>query len=25
MRSGIDMIEVERIDQAILRHGDRFF
>jgi holo-[acyl-carrier protein] synthase len=25
MRSGVDMIEVERIDQAILRHGDRFF
>src|SRR3989304_1505971 len=25
MRSGIDMIEVERIDQAILRHGERFF
>jgi holo-[acyl-carrier-protein] synthase len=25
MRSGIDMIEVERIDHAILRHGDRFF
>ena len=25
MRSGIDMIEVERIDLAILRHGDRFF
>lgn len=25
MRSGVDMIEVERIDHAILRHGDRFF
>jgi len=25
MRSGVDLIEVERIDQAILRHGDRFF
>lgn len=23
--SGVDIIEVERIDQAILRHGDRFF
>lgn len=23
--SGIDMIEVHRIDKAILRHGDRFF
>ncbi len=22
---GIDMIEVHRIDEAILRHGDRFF
>lgn len=22
---GVDMIEVYRIDQAILRHGDRFF
>ncbi|MEX0788652.1 MAG: holo-ACP synthase [Anaerolineales bacterium] len=25
IRSGVDMIEVERIDRAILRHGDRFF
>jgi len=25
MRSGVDLIEVERIDLAILRHGDRFF
>jgi holo-[acyl-carrier protein] synthase len=25
MRSGVDMIEVERIDRAILRYGDRFF
>ena len=25
MRSGVDLIEVERIDHAILRHGDRFF
>ena len=25
IRSGIDFIEVERIDRAILRHGDRFF
>ncbi len=25
MRSGVDLIEVERIDRAILRHGDRFF
>jgi holo-[acyl-carrier protein] synthase len=25
LRAGVDMIEVERIDQAILRHGDRFF
>jgi holo-[acyl-carrier protein] synthase len=23
--SGVDMIEVERVDEAILRHGDRFF
>jgi len=23
--SGVDMIEVERIDEAILHHGDRFF
>lgn len=23
--SGVDMIEVSRIDEAILRHGDRFF
>ncbi len=25
MRSGVDMIEVERIDRAILRYGERFF
>lgn len=25
IRSGVDMIEVERIDRAILRHGVRFF
>jgi holo-[acyl-carrier protein] synthase len=25
LRAGVDMIEVERIDQAILRHGERFF
>lgn len=25
IRTGIDIIEVERIDRAILRHGDRFF
>jgi holo-[acyl-carrier protein] synthase len=25
LRSGIDIIEVERIDRAIVRHGDRFF
>jgi holo-[acyl-carrier protein] synthase len=25
MRSGVDMIEVDRIDQAILRYGERFF
>ncbi len=25
LTSGIDMIEVSRIDAAILRHGDRFF
>jgi len=25
IRSGIDFIEVERIDRAILRYGDRFF
>jgi holo-[acyl-carrier protein] synthase len=25
MRSGVDLIEVYRIDRAILRHGDRFF
>jgi holo-[acyl-carrier protein] synthase len=25
LRSGVDIIEVERIDQAILRHGERFF
>jgi holo-[acyl-carrier protein] synthase len=25
VRSGVDIIEVDRIDQAILRHGQRFF
>jgi holo-[acyl-carrier protein] synthase len=25
IRSGVDLIEVERIDRAILRYGDRFF
>ena len=25
LRSGVDIIEVARIDAAILRHGDRFF
>lgn len=25
IRSGVDIIEVYRIDQAILRHGQRFF
>ena len=25
LRSGVDVIEVNRIDHAILRHGDRFF
>jgi holo-[acyl-carrier protein] synthase len=25
LRSGVDVIEVHRIDHAILRHGDRFF
>jgi len=25
MRSGVDLIEVYRIDRAILRHGERFF
>lgn len=25
LRSGVDMIEVHRIDRAILRHGQRFF
>lgn len=25
LRTGVDMIEVERIDDAILRHGQRFF
>jgi len=25
LRTGVDFIEVERIDAAILRHGDRFF
>ncbi len=25
LRSGVDIIEIERIDRAILRHGQRFF
>lgn len=25
LRSGVDIIEVDRIDNAILRHGQRFF
>ena len=25
LRSGVDIIEVTRIDKAILRHGQRFF
>lgn len=25
IRSGVDLIEVDRIDRAILRHGERFF
>ena len=25
IRTGVDIIEVSRIDEAILRHGDRFF
>jgi holo-[acyl-carrier protein] synthase len=25
IRSGVDLIEVDRIDRAILRHGSRFF
>ena len=25
LRTGVDIIEVSRIDEAILRHGDRFF
>jgi holo-[acyl-carrier protein] synthase len=25
VRSGVDIIEIERIDRAILRHGERFF
>ena len=25
LRTGVDIIEVERIDRAILRYGDRFF
>lgn len=25
LRSGVDIIEVERIDRAIVRHGQRFF
>lgn len=25
LRTGVDMIEVDRIDDAILRHGQRFF
>lgn len=25
LRSGVDIIEIDRIDRAILRHGQRFF
>lgn len=25
LRTGVDIIEITRIDQAILRHGERFF
>ncbi len=25
LRTGVDLIEIERIDQAILSHGERFF
>ena len=25
MRIGVDMIEVERVERAMARHGDRFF
>ena len=25
LRTGVDIIEVSRLDEAILRHGDRFF
>jgi holo-[acyl-carrier protein] synthase len=25
LRAGVDIIEIERIDRAILRHGNRFF
>ena len=25
IRTGVDLIEIERIDRAILRHGQRFF
>lgn len=25
IRSGVDLIEIDRIDRAILRHGQRFF
>ena len=25
LRTGVDFIEIGRIDEAILRHGDRFF
>ena len=25
IRSGIDILEVDRVDRAILRHGQRFF
>ncbi len=25
IRSGVDILEVDRVDRAILRHGDRFF
>lgn len=25
VRSGVDILEIERVDRAILRHGERFF
>lgn len=25
IRSGVDILEIDRVDRAILRHGDRFF